>query len=202
MDDLQESAPLLMLLFLLALLAIRDGRKLLLLCVFFLGGLTNETMLILPAVYLFCHAKTANFGSVATAALRAVAVSIPLFLTVLPIRYFNRERPHLGGAFHLPDNVDGILQDVLSNPLDMPFGRYALFILLFGIFWYYAIFGYKDAPFFLRRASWIIPPFIAAHLITGKINEPRQMLPLSFIIIPISMIFLLNKKTDRNDAPT
>jgi hypothetical protein len=83
----------------------------------------------------------------------------------------------------------------------MPAARYILFIIFFGILWYYAFFDYAEKPLFLRRASWMIPFFILPHLITGKIDEPRQMIPLSFVIIPMSMFFLLNKKKEDASPP-
>ena len=124
---------------------------------------------------------------------KAFLVGLPLLLTLGPIRWYNRDRPHLGGAFHWPDNLTGIFNGLSANPFDMPHARYVLFILLFGILWYYAAFGYVNpkTPLFLRRASWMIPYFILAHFITGKINEPRQMIPLCFIVIPLAMFFFL-----------
>ena len=251
MNDLQESSPLLALLFLLALQAIRDDRIIMLLVVFFLGGLTNETMMILPSVYFFYHARfslsrptatlspaerggegrgegaapsrlavpslSASEGERAGVRLcftnftsdllipagKAFLVGLPLILTLGPIRWYNRDRPHLGGAFHWPDNFTGIFNDLGTNPFDMAHARYILFILLFGILWYYAAFGYVNpkAPLFLRRASWIIPFFILAHLITGKIDEPRQMVPLCFIIIPLAMLFLLRDSATNSCTP-
>src|SRR5205823_6011461 len=62
----------------------------------------------------------------------------------------------------------------------------------FGILIYYAFLGYVEKPLFLRRSSWMIPFFILAHLLTGKIDEPRQMIPLAFIAIPMAMFFILH----------
>jgi hypothetical protein len=201
MDDLQESSSLLMFLFLLALGAIRDNRIILMLAVFFVGGLTNETMLILPSVYFFYHLRFDSWKNVVIPAGKAFLCGLPLLLTLGPIRYYTRDRPHLGGAYHWPDNVDGILRGLSTNPFDMPAARYILFIIFFGILWYYAFFDYAEKPLFLRRASWMIPFFILPHLITGKIDEPRQMIPLSFVIIPMSMFFLLNKKKEDASPP-
>ena len=69
LDDLQESSPLLLLTFLIGLWAIRDDNILVLLLASFVGGLNNETMLMIPVVYFFYHFKAArprdkmNFGS-------------------------------------------------------------------------------------------------------------------------------------------
>ena len=42
----------------------------------------------------------------------------------------------------------------------------------------------------------MVPLFILAHLITGKIEEARQMIPLAYIIIPMGMSFVLSKVYD------
>jgi hypothetical protein len=191
MNDLQESAPLLGLLFLLALQAIRDNRLKLLMVIFIFGGLTNETMLILPSVYFFFHVRFTSLRTFFIPAGKAFLIGIPLIATLGPIRYYNRERPHLGGGYHWPDNIRGILEHLNYNPLDLPYARYVLFILFFGVLWYYALAHYASKPLFLRRAAWMIPLFILGHLITGKINESRQMIPLSFIVIPMAMFSLL-----------
>jgi hypothetical protein len=54
----------------------------------------------------------------------------------------------------------------------------------------------SENPLFLRRASWMIPFFILIHLIVGKLDEPRQMIPLAFIIIPMCMFFTFDKKQE------
>jgi hypothetical protein len=52
--DLQESAPLLMLLFILGLWVLREKKDLLFGLLLILGGgLTNETMLVMAAGYFF-----------------------------------------------------------------------------------------------------------------------------------------------------
>jgi hypothetical protein len=189
-DDLQESSPLLGLLFLLGLWAIRDNHIPLMVFSFLAGGLTNETMMILPSVYFFYHLKFGTWRGFVAPAARACLAGLPLIVTLGPIRYYNRHCPHLGGGFHWPDNLRGIMGELSVNPLDMAFTSYLWFIIFFGIAWYYMLLGYWESPLFLRRASWMIPFFILAHLITGKINEPRQMIPLAFIVIPMAMVYI------------
>jgi hypothetical protein len=47
----------------------------------------------------------------------------------------------------------------------------------------------------------MIPFFMAAHLVTGIASEPRQMLPLSFVIIPTLFytIFQISRETPVED---
>jgi hypothetical protein len=195
-NDLQESSPLLMLLFLLALTMIRDDRMCAMLSVFFVGGLTNETMLILPSVYFFYHLRFDSLKPVAVLAAKSFLIGIPLLVTLGPIRYYTWDRPVLAGGYHWPDNIKGIFSQLSFNPLDWPNASYLSFMFFFGVLWCYALIAYANNPLFLRRASWMIPFFILAHLITGAISEPRQMIPLSFIIIPMAMVFIFNKNKE------
>jgi Gpi18-like mannosyltransferase len=194
MNDLQESSSLLMLLFLLALQAIRDHRVVPMLVLFFLGGLTNETMMILPGVYFLYHADFNRYRKTPVLILKSFLIALPLFLTLGPIRYLNRNRPVLGGGFHWPDNLEGIFSALSYNPLDFPQAKYTLFWILLALPCYYAACAYKELPLFLKRSFWIIPIFVLAHLVTGKIDEPRQMVPLFFILIPI-LFFVLVRGT-------
>ena len=150
-NDLQESAPLLMLLFIAALYAIRDNRMLLLLGVLSVGGLTNETMLVLPVVYFFYHVRFTSLRRVLLAVGRAIVVAVPLLITIGPIRYLTRNRPQLGGAYNWPGNLRGIRREITDNPLDWPHDRYLFFILIFGVLGIYAFLRYSDKPRFLRR---------------------------------------------------
>jgi hypothetical protein len=200
-NDLQESSPLLMFLFLLALVAIRDERMGLMLSVFFAGGLTNETMLILPSVYFFYHLQFDDFKTVLVLAGKSFLVTIPLLVTLGPIRYYTWNRPVLGGGYHWSDNIEGIFRHISYNPLNWPYASYLFSIIFFGVLWYYAFIAYANNPLFLRRASWMIPFFILAHLITGRISESREMIPLSFIIIPMGMFFIFDKKQESSRPP-
>jgi len=198
-NHLQESAPLLMVTFLLGLWAIRENKIGFLLLVFFVGGLNNETMLALPLVYFFYHFKSWKFMELARLSGRTILVSLPLLLTVGPIRYFNRYRPHGANIWQLPYNLQGIARDFSGiaswpNFLNIHGNAYLYIFIIFNVFWVYAFIKYKDLPLFLRRAALMIPFFIIAHMLTGIIMEVRQMIPLSFIIIPMALFFLFKQE--------
>jgi hypothetical protein len=106
------------------------------------------------------------------------------------LRYLTRHQPHLGGAFHLPDNLKGIWSELTHPITAMHQGFYIYPALLFSVFWLLALLGYPRSPLFLRRMFWMVPLFITAHLITGIIYEARQMVPLGFIIISISLFVI------------
>ena len=189
--DLQESAPLLMLLFVLGLWAIREKRDVLFGVLLLLGGgLTNETMLVLGAGYFFYRLPSARARDIFRTGFRTALVALPALLTQSVIRYINRNQPHLGGAYHLPENLLGIW-DEMQHPVETLFqGKYIYPFLIFSIFWIYAVLGYPKSPRFLRSVFWLVPLFLTANMITGGISESRQMIPLAFILIPMSLFFI------------
>jgi hypothetical protein len=177
-SDLQESAPLLMLLFVLGLWALREKKDLLFCFLLVIGGgFTNETMLVMPAGYFFYRLPSRKMTDVFKTALTTLLLALPAFLIQGGIRYINRNQPHLGDVYQLPANILGIWNEI-KNPIDTLFhGNFLFLFLIFSIFWMYAIFGYKKSPHFLKAMFWIVPFFLVAHMITGKINESRQMIP-------------------------
>jgi len=203
-EDLQESAPLLMLMFILGLWAIHEEKDVLF-CLFLLigGGLTNESMLVLPLGYFLYQARSLNFKHLFMTGLRTILVALPAFMAQGGLRYITRFQPHLGGAFHWPENIEGIWSE-MTFPYQAIFnGEYIYPFLAFSIFWLLAIIGLFKSPRFFRRVFWITPFFLAANLVTGIIFESRQMIPLGFIIIPLALFVLVpeGENKHKNIAP-
>lgn len=190
-QDLQESAPLLMLLFILGLWAIREEKDGLF-CLFMLlgGGLTNETMLVMPLGYFLYRVNSWKFSHLFTVGIRTVMLAAPAFIAQGYLRYINRFQPHLGGAFHWPDNIQGIWEELTFPYRSIFYGEYIYLFLVFSIFWFLALLGLFKSPRYFRRVFWITPIFLAGNLITGRIMESRQMIPLGFIIIPLALFVL------------
>lgn len=186
-NDLQESAPLLSLTFLLSLWGIRDTKIFLILVSFFIGGLNNETMLILPLVYFAYHFSEWKCSHLGVLILKTCLISLPVVLTVGTIRYINWDRPPLGSMWNWSYNVNGILSAITNFPSEVCF---LYMFIIFGAFWAYAFMDFKSKPLFLRRASFMIPFFIIAHLVRGFIWEARYMIPLAFIVIPMGLFFV------------
>ncbi len=203
LDDLQESAPGLMLFFLLGLWALRENKNLwFALALVAGGGLTNETMLILPIVYFFYHLDwKKGWSARLKAGYQSAILAFPGYLVQGVIRYINRDRPHLNSAWHLPENLIRIRWALGENPLDMYKAYYLFDFFLYSVFWLYALLGYRKSPRFLQRASWMVPLFILANLITGIIREARQMIPLAFIVIPMSMFYLFTPEPQPVEVP-
>jgi hypothetical protein len=70
--------------------------------------------------------------------------------------------------------------------------------MIFSIFWIYAALGYRKSPHFMKAIFWLVPLFVAGNLITGLIDESRQMIPLGFILIPMSLFLIFPKETPPN----
>jgi len=196
LDDLQESSPLLLLTFFLALWAIRADNIPALMVVSIVGGLNNETMLAIPLVYFFFRFKSWRKDDLLSWVRDTILVSLPLVLIVGTIRYITRDRPVLEDAWHLPDNLQGILNKKILNPLRWYDSTYWYALFIYGAFWFYAIASYRKQPLFLRRAFLMVPFFVVGHLITGIISEVRQMLPLSGILIPMGLFAIFPSQTD------
>ena len=189
--DLQESAPLLMLLFVLGLWAIREERDVLFGLILLLGGgLTNETMLVLAAGYFFYRLPSPRVKDIFKTGFRTALIALPAFLTQGVIRYINRMQPHMGGFYHLPGNLQGIWTELRHPVGTLLEGRFIYPFLVLSVFLFYALLGYPKSPRFLRSMFWLAPLFLVAHMITGKIYESRQMIPLAFILIPMSLFFI------------
>lgn len=208
--DLQESAPLLMLLFVLGLWAIRAQKTLIFELILVVGSMTNETILILPAVYFFYHFRWVHPKDVDSRNLRelfnlvehTLLIALPPFAIAAIIRYITRDRPHLGGDVILwSSNWQGVWDSIkFINLFDLYTSEFLFFILLFSIFWLYALLGYRTSGLFLQRAFWIVPLFVIAHFVTGKIEESRQMIPLGFLLIPMGLSFVLSKEYDQSEC--
>jgi len=196
-NHLQESSPLLLLTFLLALWAIRERRTFWYAVVLTVGAFNNETMLFLPAVFVFYNFKGLGFRQLIRLVLTTLGSCLPAYLVVGTIRYINRDRPQLGDLFwHWPDNIRGIWRHLRTFPLDYWRAEYVYFVFIFGVFWLYAFLRYSKKPLFLRRAALTIPLFIVPHLLATIIAEVRLMLPLSFIVIPMALFYLFPPASD------
>ncbi len=189
-NELQESTPLLLLTFLLALWAVREHRHGWYVAVMTMGAANNETVLILPAVFFFYNFKRFEFGHLLRLSLRTLAGALPAYIVFGVIRYINWNRPRLAPAWQWPNNIHGIWEQLGTSPLEYWAAVNFYILFIFGAFWLYAFLNYEKKPLFLRRAALVIPLFILAHLLTSIIAEVRLMLPLSFLIIPMAFFYL------------
>ena len=198
-DDLQESAPLLMLLFVLGLWAIREKKDWLFAVLLLIGGgLTNETMLVMPVGYFFYRLQSKKLADIFKTGARSGLLALPAFLTQGLLRYITRNNPYLDTKFRLPDNLNRLWHELINPGTTLFHGTFIYPLLIFSVFWVFAILGYSKSPPFLRSVFWIVPFFIVGNLITGIISESRQMIPLGFIIIPMALFFMIPEARARS----
>jgi len=178
-NDLQESLPLLLVVFLVGLWCIREGWDLALAAVVLIGVLVNETMLILAVAYVFVRwSPIADHAQLFTTMRRGLLIFAPALAIWLLVRYATRDNPHLGGD---------VLR-IIANINDRR--AYAEVLGIYGVFWLYAVLAYRRLPYFLKRTLWLVPFFIAANAVTGIITETRQLLPLAYIVLPSALLYL------------
>ena len=177
-NDLQESAPLLSLFFILGLWSIREDKSKFFMIILFFGALNNETILYLSSVYFFVNLDGFNLSRIYFCLRKTFFVAAPGFLAFGYVRFLNFDRPHLGGVWHFQENL---------NYLDQPF-------FLFNLIWVLAFLRFSEKPHFIRMSLLTIPFFVLPHLITGIISETRQMLPIGFIVIPSAMLYFRNSR--------
>jgi hypothetical protein len=194
MNDLQESTPLLLLTFLVALWAIRERNMVGYVLVMAVGALNNETMLILPLVFVLYNFKSFKLNDLLSLAWITLWTSLPAYIIVGVIRYITRNSPRLAVWWQFPDNIASMKTALASSPLGWWNASFLFVFFIFGMFWLFTYLGYSQKPLFLQRASLLVPVFVLAHLFGGVIGEVRLMLPLSFIIIPMSFFYLFPNK--------
>lgn len=189
-DALQESAPLLMVMFLLGLWTIREKRWILFTLVLVVGTLDNETMLCLPALVFFAAFRGMRWRELMPVVRLTLLTALPAYLIEGIIRFITRHRPQLGGAWHLPLNVGSIVTELFWSPLNYFHAMFLYPVFIFGMFWIYACLGLGRKPVFVRRSMLLVPLFILPNLLTGIVGEVREMIPLAFIIIPAASFWL------------
>jgi hypothetical protein len=199
-NDLQESSALIMFTFIGALWAIRENKMLLYSIILLFGSINNETMLFLPAVYLFYHFENFSSKSFWPIIKRTILYALPAILAVGIIRYINWDRPN-GWGLAWFNNMNYI-----TNRLGIPtFDFYNisfLIVLLLSALWMYGFSKLNCKEKFIKRTLIAIPLFILPHLVTGIISEYRQMMPLTFIIIPVIFYYFVSLyKSIRNRIP-
>ncbi len=190
MNDLQESTPLLLLTFLLALWAIRENRRVGYMLAMAVGALNNETMLILPLVFVLYNFKDFKLKNLLPLAWNTLWTSLPAYTIVAIIRYITRDNPRLAIWWQFPENISLMKAALASSPLGWWDTRFLFIFFLFGTLWLFAFLKYSKMPLFLQRAGLLIPVFVIAHLFGGVIGEVRLILPLSFLVIPMSFFYL------------
>lgn len=203
MNALQEAASLMILVFLLALWAIRERRHVLLAVILFFGAMNNESTLFLPLLFVFYNFRDFSPRGLFQLGWKTLAVSAPALLIGGFIIQLSWGRARTAPFWQLPDNLLGLVQAIITPPLEYWDNMHTFVFFLFGVFWVLAYLNFRAKPLFLRRMLLVAPLYFLANLIGGKIEEVRILLPLAFIIVPAAFFYLFPDEvlTDAEAAP-
>ncbi len=170
----QESDPINLLVFVLAFWAMAEDRDSTLLPLVAIGTLNREATALIPAVYLL-----ARWGQRPARQVLGRAVALALAWGVVYL-----------GLIALYGRRDYYC-DVLMWELNVAsWGPTVSVVLLFGVLWILAVSGARRAPVLLRRALWLLPPYLVLHYVVAMVNEVRLFLPYAPVIIPLSWWWL------------
>jgi len=171
----QESDPINLLVFVLAYWALARERDLLLIPLVLVGTLNRETTAMIPALYLVIRYGRVRPGQL-VGRTAALAGAWAVVYGGMLLAY--------GRHAYYCDVL--MLGQNLSSPLPT---LYAL--LSFGALWVLALLGARSGPAMLRRALWLVPPYVVLHYIVAIAQEVRLYLPLAPILVPLSWCVLL-----------
>jgi len=167
----QESDSINLLVFVLAFWALTKEKDLLLIPLVLLGTLNRETVALIPALYFAARLGRRPLAEVLwkTAAIGAAwaAVYLPLVYLV-----YGR-RDYYCDVLMLSANLSSWVPT-------------AQVLLLFGPMWVLAVMGAKRGPPLLRRALWLLPPYLGLHYVVAFVIEVRLFLPYAPVIIPLT----------------
>jgi hypothetical protein len=72
-------------------------------------------------------------------------------------------------------------------------------IFLLGPLILLGIYRFREHPFFLRIAAYIVPLFLLIHYIVGSIRETRLWMPLYLLLIPLALNNLIKLLQNENE---
>lgn len=182
---MQVTDPLNLLIWILALWAMRDRRDLALYSLIAVGMLNRETVILIPVLYACVRAGTAPLRAWLPHALALALLAAGMYAGLRLL--FGLREPYVGsGLASLPD-----------------FWRFnarhwAGWVQVLAFFNLALIFAWRDLgrrPVFLRRALWIVPIFVAIHFSVGHLREIRLDLPLIPILVPLTLMALEERLT-------
>lgn len=172
-----------LLLFLIGLFLIREKKLIYLYSLLFIGTFNKEALIFLIIFYFIVSINKKNktkiiihFFGFSTSWLIAMIITRFLFY------------PYQGYDFwQIQFNLNSLLTWFRISPLT---NIYLLPVYIFGIFWILSFCRYKEKPLFIRRGLIFMIVFLILHLFITRIYEIHVLLPLVFLIVPPSLMFL------------
>ena len=177
---MQVTDPLNLLIFILALWAMRDRRDLALYPLVAVGMLNREAVILIPILYACVRAGVAPLRSWLPHALALALLAAGIYAGLRLV--FGLREPYAGSG------LASLLGCWRFNA-----GHWAGWVQLLAFFNLALIFAWRGlsrSPIFLRRALWIVPIFMAIHFSVGHLREIRLYLPLVPILVPLTLMAL------------
>jgi len=172
----QESDPINLLVFVVAFWALARGRDALLFPLVLVGTLNRETTAMVPALYLVARWGRRPMGRVVWRTAALVGAWALIYLSMVWLFYGRRE--YYCEVVMWRTNVESWTPTIQV-------------LLVFGVMWVLAFAAAKRGPLLLRRALWLLPPFVILHYLVAMVREVRLFLPLAPLVIPLAWCVLL-----------
>lgn len=167
---IQESDPINLLVFVAAFWALAHKRDRLLLPLVLVGTVNRETTALIPVVYLAARWRRALAWR---ALLRAALLGAAWILVYGAILAAYGRRGYITDEVKLSQNLAS-------------WGPTILVILMFGVMWILPFVAARRSPRLLRRALWLLPPYVLLHYVVALVQEVRLFLPFAPVLIPLS----------------
>lgn len=182
----QESDPIALLVFVLAFWALARERDVYLFPLILVGTLNRETTAMIPAVYALARWGTAPVRQVIG---RTIALALSWAAVYAMLLWIYGPRPYYCDVVMVWQNLGSWVPT-------------AYLLLLFGVMWVLPFLGPRTGPIILRRALWLLFPYVALHYVVARVVEVRLFLPFAPVVIPLSWWRLFPGERSRTQEST
>jgi branched-subunit amino acid transport protein AzlD len=166
-----------------------------------LASLNRETSILIPLAFLLGNCACSESRNTKSGLLCAPSrhvigqfimyASLSIFVLVI-VRYL------LGSA----ENVNSIPELWSINTTEANLVKAVVNVALFlGIFWAFAVLGFRGAPDFIRRTSLVMPFYLIPIIVLGVWFEVRLLMPVYALLVPLGVSYLSRRTKDGLSNP-
>ena len=166
----QESDPISLLVFVFAFWALARERDGYLFPLVLVGTLNRETTAMIPALYALARWGTAPVRQIIW---RTIALALSWAAVYAMLLLIYGRRPYYCDVVMVWQNLGSWVPT-------------ACLLLLFGVMWVLPFLGPRSGPTILRRALWLLLPYVALHYVVARVVEVRLFLVFAPVVIPLS----------------
>ena len=182
----QESDPVSLLVFVLAFWALARERDAYLFPLVLVGTLNRETTAMIPAVYALARWGAAPLRRIIS---RTIGLAVSWAAVYGTLLWAYGPRQYYCDVIMVWQNLGSWVPTVCL-------------LLLFGEMWVLPFLGLRRGPTILRRALWLLPPYVVLHCVVARVVEVRLFLPFAPVIIPLSWWMLFPGERSRAKEST